>query len=205
MRFHRKPRTVPRTLGVLSSAFHPPTQAHLALAHAALDTFETEEVLFVLPARFPHKAYDNVTLDERLELVLAATAHEQRFSVAVADAGLFLEIAREARPHYGPHVRLRFLCGRDAAQRIVEWDYGSQLPPFHRQLEEFELLVAPREGHYLPPPQFSNAIAPLRISQEWEDVASSRVRERILQGGDWEHWVPPSIAARVRQIYGRKR
>lgn len=205
MRFLRKPPTVPRRLGVLSSAFHPPTRAHLAIAHAALDTLETEEVLFVLPEKFPHKTYDAVSLDERLDLVLAATSHEPRFSVAVAEAGLFLEIAREARPHYGSHVRLRFICGRDAAERIVEWDYGADLPPFHRQLEEFDLLVAPRNGHFTPPAQCSNAIAPLCISQEWEEVASSRVRERILEGGDWEHWVPPSIAMCVRQIYGRKR
>ena len=48
MRFLRKSRTAPGGVGILSSAFHPPTRAHLALAHAALDTFETEEVVFVL-------------------------------------------------------------------------------------------------------------------------------------------------------------
>lgn len=204
MRFLRKSRTAPGSVGILSSAFHPPTRAHLALAQAALDTFETEEVVFVLPQRFPHKAYDAITLEERLDLVLAATAHEQRFSVAVAEAGLFLEIAREARAHYGRRARLRFLCGRDAAERIVGWDYGD-LPPITAQLREFELLVAPRRGHYQPPAHLSNAIAPLPIAEEWDEVASSVVRQRLDQGEDWEHWIPTSIADRVRQIYRRKR
>lgn len=203
MRFLRKPAGRPRSLGLLSSAFHPPTRAHLALAHAALDLFETEQVLFVLPERFPHKAYDAVTLEERLELVLEATAHEPRFAVAVAEAGLFWEIAREARAHYGD-ARLRFLCGRDAAERIVGWDYG-ELPPIERQLEEYELLVAPREGAYEPPAHLRNSIGSLRISEEWGDVASSHVRARIRSGGRWEHWIPPTITSRVRQIYGHKR
>ncbi|MBL8179922.1 MAG: hypothetical protein JNK48_34900 [Bryobacterales bacterium] len=203
MKFLRKPAVAPGRLGVLASAFHPPTKAHLALARAALDTFETEEVLFVLPERFPHKRYDGVTLEERLELVLAATAHEGRFSVAVAEAGLFLQIAREARGHYPPSVRLRFLCGRDAAERIVGWDYG-ELPPIEEQLEEFELLVAPRGGAYEAPAQLGNAIGELRVTGDWDEVASSRVRERVGAGGDWEQWIPESIAARVAQIYGKR-
>jgi len=123
--------------------------------------------------------------------------------VAVAEAGLFLEIAREARSLYGEEVKLRFLCGRDAAERIVSWDYGD-LPPIHRQLEEFELLVAPRQGRYHPPPHLENAIAPLHIAEEWEEVASSLVRKRLMEGGDCEHWIPPAIAGRVCQIYRRR-
>ncbi len=58
---------------------------------------------------------------------------------------------------------------------------------------------------YLAAGRANDAIAPLRISEEWDDVASSVVRQRLDQGEDWEHWIPISIADRVRQIYGRKR
>jgi hypothetical protein len=41
------------------------------------------------------------------------------------------------------------MCGRDAAERIVGWDYGDG-PPIQDQLNEFRLLVASREGEYSP-------------------------------------------------------
>lgn len=200
MRFIRRPRSKPRRLGILPSAFHPPTRAHIALAQSALDTFQTEEVLFVLPEKFPHKAYGAVTLEQRLSLVAAATAHESRFSIAVAPAGLFLDIARECRGHYAADVRLRFLCGRDAAERIISWDYGS-LPPIHRQLEEYDLLVAARHGAFHPPPHLAAFVTALELPSELEHVSSTLVRDRIAAGGEWEHWIPSAIVDQVRSLY----
>ncbi|MCS7023549.1 MAG: nicotinate-nicotinamide nucleotide adenylyltransferase [Bryobacteraceae bacterium] len=201
MRFIRKAIGAPARLGILAGAFHPPTQAHLALARTALDLFETDEVLFVLPARFPHKKYENVGLDERLSLLLDATSGEPRFSVALSDGGLFYEIAREARPHYPEAARLRFLCGRDAAERIVKWPYEG-LPSIEQQLKEFDLLVAKRKGEYLPPPGLEASIHPLRMEGDWESVSSTEVRRRIAAGEPWEELVPEAIREPVRKLYG---
>jgi len=90
----------------------------------------------VLPRRFPHKEYEDVTLEQRLEMVLAATAHQPAISVGISEGGLFADIAAECRAAYGEGVELRFLCGSDAAQRIVEWPYAPELP-IGRQLEQF--------------------------------------------------------------------
>ena len=54
----------------------------------------------------------------------AALADEPAFSIAAADGGLFVEIAAECRVAYGEDAQLTFLCGRDAADRILNWDYG---------------------------------------------------------------------------------
>ena len=69
----------------------------------------------------------------------------------MAEGGLFVEIAREARVHY-PGAEIYLVCGRDAAERILTWDYGD--PEFaEKMLHEFGLLVAPRSGEYVPPEQ----------------------------------------------------
>ncbi|HUQ90604.1 MAG TPA: hypothetical protein VM120_02910 [Bryobacteraceae bacterium] len=201
MRFLRRAQGVPPRLGVLPGAFHPPTRAHLALAQAALDSLETDEVLFVLPAEFPHKKYEAVNLDQRLDMLAAATRQDPRFSIAVSTGGLFLEIARECREAYGADVRLRFLCGRDTAERIVGWNYSGQ-PAIDEQLYEYELLVAPRQGGFATPPRLSAVIQHLPVDPSHDEVSSSEVRERIARGDRWEHLVPEAIVRQVRERYG---
>ncbi|MDX1981087.1 MAG: hypothetical protein SFV51_12525 [Bryobacteraceae bacterium] len=201
MRFRRRASLAPHRLAVLPAAFHPPTVAHLALAEAALSFDEADEVALVLPAEFPHKRYETVSPEDRLEMLELAAAADPRFSVAVSEGGLFLEIARECRAAYGGHTRIRFLCGRDAAERIVNWDYGDA-PPIARQLEEYELLVAPRDGLYVPPPALAARISPLALSEDFSPVSSSEVRRRIKERGDWRTLVPDPIIPRVAALYG---
>ncbi|MGH9627625.1 MAG: nicotinate-nicotinamide nucleotide adenylyltransferase [Bryobacteraceae bacterium] len=186
----------PSILGVFPGSFNPPTRAHIALAHAALS--KVDEVLFVLPRAFPHKDYRGGTLEERIGMLAASIAGEARFSVGVTDGGLFIEIARECRSHY-PDAKLLFLCGRDAAERIAGWNYGHP-DAFQSMLDEFELLVAPRSGHYDPPPALKGRTQALQV-ENLDEVSSTEVRERIRLGKDWRRLVPEPIQETVVRIY----
>jgi nicotinate-nucleotide adenylyltransferase len=199
MRFLRRAGLQPSRVGVLSGAFHPPTRAHIGLAQSAIDSRQTDEVVFVMPAALPHKQYERVVLEDRIQLLLDAIGSEPRFSVALSDGGLFLEIARECRVHY-PRAALRFLCGRDTAERIVNWCYGD-LPPIQQQLEEFELLVAPRQGIFEAPEHLRDAVAHLPLEPAYDEVSSTEVRQRIAAGEPWIHLVPSPIVERVKKLY----
>jgi len=198
MELIRRAGIVPAKLGILPGSFHPPTRAHLGLARAALA--EVDEVLFVLPRLFPHKEYERAGFQDRLRLLLAAVEREPRCSVAATEGGLFIEIARECREVYGPDTELLFLCGRDAAERIAGWDYGAP-GAFARQLEEYSLLVADRDGTYEPPPQFRGRVRRLPLAENLSGVSATEVRSRIARGEPWEHLVPEAIVGLVREIY----
>ncbi len=198
MEFFRREGVSPRKLGVLAGSFNPPTRAHTALARAALS--QVDEVLFVLPRVFPHKGWENAGFDDRLRMLDAAVRSEPRFSIAASEKGLFIEIARECRAAYGEGPELYFLCGRDAAERIVNWDYG-QPGAFLEQLREYHLLVAPRRGHYEPPLEMQECIHPLAVPADCDDVSATEVRRRIASGEPWEHLSPPEIVSLVREIY----
>src|SRR5438105_1593079 len=86
--FFRRAPVLPRRLGILPGTFNPPTRAHLALARAA--EAQVDEVLFVLPREFPHKAYEGASFEERIEMLRLAVDGEPRFSIASTDAGLFI-------------------------------------------------------------------------------------------------------------------
>ncbi len=184
-------------LGILPGTFNPPTRAHLALARAALD--HVDEVLFVLPRVFPHKEYSGASFADRLQMLHIAIASEPRFHAAATERGLFIEIARECRASYAG-AALRFICGRDAAERIVNWDYGEP-GAFAAMLDEFELLVASRSGEYRPPDHLASRIHALDLDADYGDVSATEVRERIARGESWEHLVPEAILPIVRRIY----
>ena len=166
------------------------------MADAALAL--VDEVLFALPRAFPHKEYTGAEFETRLEWLRAALAGYPRFSLAATEGGLFIEIAQEARAVYGAGTELFFLCGRDAAERIVGWDYGEG-DGIEKHLEKFALLVAARGGVYEPPAKIRNRVHGLALPPGLDEVSSSEVRRRMGAGEPWRDLVPDSIAGLMEQ------
>lgn len=199
MRFLRRPRAGVRKVALFCGAFHPPTVAHVRLAEEARRV--RDEVLWVMPERFPHKRYEGVALPQRLRLVLEAT-HD---AVAVSEGQLFFEIAEEVENAL-PDVEVSLLLGEDGAQRLVEWDYG--LSPAEQEaylkgnLERYPVLSAARTGQWQPPEWAAPHIGWLETPAEAWGVSSTRVRESLERGEDWERLVPEGIRERVRELYG---
>jgi nicotinate-nucleotide adenylyltransferase len=189
-----------KRLGVLPGTFNPVTRAHVAMAQSALNL--VDEVVFVLPREFPHKQYSGASFEDRVALLGAVAAGEPRFSVATPERGLFIDIAAELRAERGSETRLSFICGRDAAERIVGWDYGERAALIEILLREFDWLVAARDGEYTPPPEIARWVEPLPLDEEFQRMSATQVRERIGRGEPWEHLVPPAIHREVERIYG---
>jgi len=191
MDFYIRAAGNPGKLAILPGAFNPPTCAHMAMAEAALSI--VDEVVFVLPRAFPHKGYTAAGVDERLALLGVAIGGNPRFSLAASRRGLFIDLAREARSDYGPASELFLLCGSDAAERIIGWDYGSA-DGIHKQLEYFRLLVASRGARYEPPPALQERVRSFDLPRDLAQVSSSEVRRRIRTGEPWQALVPAPIA-----------
>lgn len=198
MRFIHRAAGSPSKLGILSGGFNPPTCAHSSLIEAAAGC--VDEVLCVIPMVFPHKIYHGASLEERLHMLAAVRPPGVPCSIGVTGGGLFIEISRECRAAYGAGVDLFFLCGRDAAERIIAWDYGEP-GAVDRMFEEFSLLVAARQGRYSAPAHLAHRIAELTVARDLDEISSTEVRERIRTGRPWEHLVPPVIHGEVRRIY----
>lgn len=188
-------------VGLLPAAFHPPTTAHLALAGAAQQAFDLEQVVFVLPELMPHKRILRPSIEQRLQWLAALAGSRPDRAAAACRDGLILEIVRDFRGESGNACEIFVICGRDAAERYASWDYGAQLP-FAEQLRDYRLLVASRGGAYAVAPEYAGRILTFEISPRYEAASSSAVRDSIHAGRPWRHFVPSAIRDSVEAAYG---
>ena len=198
MQFLTRPPGQVSRLGILPGSFNPPTRAHLILAEAALS--KVDAIVLVLPRTFPHKDYTGADFTQRISMLCAAVDGRSRLSAAVSEGGLFAEIAEEYWAAHGSGTELAFVCGRDAAERIMTWDYGDPVR-LTRMLETFRLLVASRDGEYDPPDVWRHRIDPLAVPEDLGAISASEVRRRIQARLAWESLVPEAIVPLVRRIY----
>jgi nicotinate-nucleotide adenylyltransferase len=181
-----------KRIGILAGAFNPVTRAHIALIEAALPM--VDEAVCVVPRAYPHKEFHGAGLEDRLEMLRRAS---DRYRVEVTQGGLFVDIAREL---HSPEAEPYFICGRDAAERLIAWEHDE---PLDRIFDEFHLLVAARGGVFQPPPHLAGRIHPLPVAPDLEEISSTEVRRRIARGEPWQHLVPEPITEMVGRIYSR--
>ncbi|MBI4890051.1 MAG: hypothetical protein HY821_05445 [Acidobacteria bacterium] len=188
-----------KSVALLAGAWNPPTVAHVAMGRAALKW--AERVVLAIPRALPHKAYAGVAFERRMEWIRKVAAGEEGFAAAVTEGGLFVEMAREARAAGAERVFL--VCGRDAAERIVGWNYGVGAG-IVEQMTEYELLVADRCGSYEAPAELAPRVHRMELGMDWEEVSSTLVRERIERSEEWTSLVPAAIGEDVARAFGAK-
>jgi len=189
-------------VGVLPGAFNPVTKAHIVLAEASIEQHQLDQIVFLLPEVFPHKEYTGASFEERLALLKAALSGEPRCAIASSDQGLFVEIAKAVRDEYGPVVEIHMICGRDAAERIVNWDYGDA-PDFSQQLLQFQMLVGSRGERYHVPARYEGRIHGIEMPRGLSEVSATDVRLAVSQDQGCEHLVPAEVADEIvkRKLY----
>jgi nicotinate-nucleotide adenylyltransferase len=191
-----------RRLGILSAAFNPITQAHVALAQSAYHHYRLHEVLLVLPITQPHKLIHDAPLDARLRMMDLATQGHPAFSIGTCTHGLFIDICRAVAAAYPPETRLWFITGRDAAERILTWPYPDPAQALGELFAQAELLVADRQGAFVLPDipivrQHAGHVHHLPLPAEYSQVSATDIRIRLAKGEDVSGLVPPPVLGYV--------
>lgn len=197
LRWIRRARqTPPQRLAVLAGTYNPPTVAHVALAREA--AARADEVLLVLPEALPHKRFEGVPQPDRLAMMEILAAQEN-FSVGCTPGGLFLEIAEACATSF-PTSEIALVCGKDAAERILSWNYSEEAV-LERLFRLAKLWVFARQGTLAVPSHYADAIECFDFDEHLQALSATEVRQRIASGKDWRPLVPASLQEVVERLY----
>jgi nicotinate-nucleotide adenylyltransferase len=198
-------------IGVVGGTFDPIHLGHLAVARAALDCGDLDQVYLVPSARPPHRRPAQASPGDRLAMARLAAAGLDRVAVSDAELGregpsYTVDTLSELRAQH-PEAELFLVLGWDAAREIAKWHRPE------RVLELARVLILNRPG--LAPPSEADLRAagldPERVllcAREMPDIQATRVREVIAHGGSLAGLLAPGVAEYIseRGLYrGRDR
>ncbi len=203
-------------IGLLGGSFDPVHRAHLALARAAQQALQLDEVRFV-PAGQPWQklqAGENAITPaaDRLAMLQAAiedAGHPQGWLLERCEIerdgpsySIDTVTALQAAAPAAPAAQWFLIIGQDQLARLHTWRRWREL------LQRVTLAVAARPGAALEVPAEVRAAAQAaHPPQGWEmvplpplDISSTDIRRRIAAGADISGLVSPGVA---RYIAGR--
>ena len=191
-------------LGVLGGAYNPITLAHLSMADAAVQTFDLHEMLFLLPEVPPHKTIFGASLKQRLEMMQLAVDDCPYASVGLSTHGLFIDIYQALQGIYPQQCDVFFVTGRDAAERILTWNYADAEAALRQMLTSFQLIICDREGAFRLPADpllvpYQDRMHRCPLAKDFDQVSSTVVRQRCLAGLPLAGFVPSAVAQYIRQ------
>jgi nicotinate-nucleotide adenylyltransferase len=191
-------------LGVLGGAYNPITLAHVAIADAAVAEMHLHEVLFCLPQVPPHKTIFGASLEQRLDMMQLAVRDRPYAAVGLSSHGLFLDIERALRRVYAPETEVFFITGRDAAERILTWEYDDTERVLSEMFNAFQFIVCDREGAFVMPDDprlipYHNRIHHFAIPDGLDHISSTAIRDRLQRGQPIDDLVPDAVADFIRQ------
>ena len=174
--------------GLFGGTFDPPHLGHLAVASAALDQLDIDEVRFV-PAGEPWQKSDRgiTAAHHRLAMVRLAAEDDDRF---VVDD---LEIERSGPSYTIDTVRalgppLMVILGADAAAGIETWERAEDL------LDIADIAVIPRPGVDM---ERVLRTVPGRLhplSMPTIDLSATEIRAHVAAGFSPRYLVPDRVA-----------
>jgi nicotinate-nucleotide adenylyltransferase len=187
-------------IGILGGTFDPPHVAHLALARAAIEQLELEEVIFMPVAKNPLKHRAMASSKQRLAMVELLIKGQAK--LAVSD----LEISRGGQSYAVDTLEelqaaqpadYWFIVGSDALKELANWKNPERL------LRLCRIAAALR-------PPYSETQMVARIPEEFRDrvdfitmepmeVASFDIRDRLAREKPVKPMIPDSVLDFIRQ------
>ena len=199
--------------------FDPVHNGHLAVARHARDALDADVAL--IPAHDPpHKGPTRAEAPQRAAMLELAIADEAGLSVdsreLLRDGPSYtVDTLGELRRERGDAAPIAWLIGADSLLQLHTWHRwrelferahivavqrpGSQVDAA-RLREQAPEVLAEIAGRWLPPADLAaaaNGGFALLPMPALRPESSTELRRRIREGGDWQAWIPPAVAAYI--------
>lgn len=176
-----------KKVGIYSGSFNPIHHGHVMLANYLVEFSELDELWFVVTPQNPlKKKEDLLDDDERLKMVQLAVGDDPRFFVSDIEMHLptpsYTINTLTALSELYPDCEFVFICGMDSLQNLKNWR------EYQRILDNYELLVFPREGY--DGSELVNSPSVKILKTPIVEVSSTFIRNCVREGRDVRHFMP---------------
>ena len=193
-------------LAIMGGTFDPIHMGHLVTAEEVRHEFGVDEVLFVPTGHPPHKADINMTTSEhRYLMTVLATAANPSFKVSRIEIDrqgvtYAIDTIREIKSIYGEDVKVYFITGADAIQKILSWKDCEEV------LKICNFVAVTRPGY-----NKDELIKEIdKLNREYETniyflevpalaISSSNVRKRIATDRPIKYLVPEEVENYIKK------
>jgi len=188
-------------IGIFGGRFDPIHRAHLAMAKAAADQLQLQEVLWVVSANAVHKSIVanaahriemvRLALEELKDPRMKLDAREIHAAARGEDNPSFktLQSLQEERPNQ----EWVWILGEDQLQAFTTWQRWEWLTQ-NMALAVFKRPADNSPGLQVPHALIAVGARVIPINLQADPVSSSQVRENSARGLPIQTMVPPSVA-----------
>ena len=176
-----------KKIGIYSGSFNPIHQGHVMLANYLVEFSDLDELWFVVTPQNPlKKKEDLLDDDERLKMVQLAIGDDPRIHVSDIEMHLptpsYTINTLTALSEQHPDCEFVFICGMDSLQNLKNWR------EYQRILDNYELLVFPREGY--DGGELINYPSVTVLKTPIIEISSTFIRQCVKEGRDVRHFMP---------------
>ena len=176
-----------KKIGIYSGSFNPIHHGHVMLANYLVEFSDLDELWFVVTPQNPlKKKEDLLDDDERLKMVQLAIGDDQRIRVSDVEMHLptpsYTINTLTALSEKYPDCEFVFICGMDSLQNLKNWR------EYQRILDNYELLVFPREGY--DGGELINYPSVTVLKTPILEISSTFIRQCIKEGRDVRYFMP---------------
>lgn len=175
--------------GFFGGSFNPIHNGHIAIARQLLASGLLEEIWFVVSPQNPFKQNAVLLNDEkRLELTRLALANEPQLTASDYEFRLskpsYTWLTLQSLSRDFPERQFVLLIGGDNWAAFNRWAHYKEI------LENYEIIVYPREGEVLPAINHPHVtFLPLNLIP----ISSTLIRSRLRQGKSITGLVPAAV------------
>ena len=195
-----------RKLAIMGGTFDPIHIGHLVTAEEVRHEFGIDEVLFIPTGHPPHKSHINMTTNEhRYLMTVLATAENPHFKVSRLEIDregvtYTVDTIKELKRIYGDTVKLYFITGADAVEKILTWKSPEEL------LRLCDFVAVTRPGYQKD--ELLQYVAELKTKYEANihflevpalAISSSNIRERISAMKPIKYLVPTEVENYIKK------
>ena len=184
-----------KKIGIYSGSFNPIHHGHVMLANYLVEFSDLDELWFVVTPQNPlKKKEDLLDDDERLKMVQLAIGDDPRIHVSDIEMHLstpsYTINTLTALSEQHPDSEFVFVCGMDSLQNLKNWR------EYQRILDNYELLVFPREGY--DGGELANYPSVTILKTPILEISSTFIRQCIKEGRDVRHFMPEKAFAYMK-------